>query len=233
MKRKLFLKRWQDGLTRRSYLWEGPSASAELVRLCYLRHLRFDNGWQAHDTLRLMLQELRLYRAEAKALDSGMEPSPREFKYALELLETLETKIKNTLKKTWTPEVRSVLLRVMEKIVTNRDSLLATRKALGKSRQSPLGIVEHFYRESPRKRLLHRRVDLDNRLQIQLAKALSFYLPRLSRKTTARLIVLTYWAAGEAAESEQKGYLKILGTGRRLTVRSVHDRLKYARFGRT
>jgi hypothetical protein len=172
-----------------------------------------------------MLQELRFYARVAAAL----EPPTREFRFVSELLHVFEARLMKTLRVTKTPQLRSALRKTIRGVRMNQRDLISNRKSLANSPQRSLGVIENFFNEKPRTRLLKRRIDLDNQLQVQLAKVLLFHLPKLSVKTLARLIVLAYWAADLAAESEEKGYLKIRTTERALTVRSVYDKLKSAK----
>jgi hypothetical protein len=80
----------------------------------------------------------------------------------------------------------------------------------------------------PRK--LTRRIDLDSRFQVRFAVVLRHYLQlkitHVSLTTIARLVVLTYICGGLAGE--QGGKLTIAGTGKRLTVGAVDQKLREA-----
>ena len=98
------------------------------------------------------------------------------------------------------------------------------------------GIWQEFWPEVPRMNLVSRRIDLDTRLQVELGKILSDYLregdedERVSLETIARLVLLAYYV-GRLIYQDNEG-VEVSLTGRIPTVRTIRDKLRYARLHR-
>jgi hypothetical protein len=96
-------------------------------------------------------------------------------------------------------------------------------------RPSPMGPWELLWKDHPRMENLRRQLDLDARLQIQAAKMFRTFLHEdqgVSVRTIARLVVLVYQTAGLASEMGTEGFLRIVDSRRKITVRSVEEKLR-------
>jgi hypothetical protein len=87
-------------------------------------------------------------------------------------------------------------------------------------------------KELRRKNLVARKIELDTRLQLEMAKMFTEYLRpkskrnRVSLETIARLIFLAYRVGGLTYEDESGTH--VYGTERNLTVRNIRENLRNA-----
>ncbi len=225
-----FVLNWKNTLRLPSPLWEGPVAVRELQEKRLLQFLRCDKrDWRQNELLKRVVREARIYREEVSALRKGFSLTVREAKDVELFLADIERKTARRARKTHSLLLKALLKRVRTELEDHKREVphLSRRSSL----VSPLGIWEHLWPRIRRPGMARRAIDLDRTLQIQLGKIFSTFLrkeePKLSLITVARLVVLAYYV-GELAK-EYRGQLLILNSGRPLSVRTVYDKLRYAR----
>ena len=218
-----FLTRW------RSELGKGLRTVAELQRKKWLDFLRLEGKstkvWEAKGLLERMLEEIRDYIDDV----SGMSLK-EQFREVDEFVRRLAVRIQRQQDKTKNARLKAILKRL-------RTYAIRTQRAVESLKQE----IEEFdefefeWPEIPRKNLTVRKMELDTRLQVELAKTLAMCLrrgkknKRISLERIARLVLMAYLAGELATEEEKTGMIRTHKTDRILTVRNIRDNLRYAK----
>jgi len=124
--------------------------------------------------------------------------------------------------------------KALKQLLTNTASLIEEQRCLvnrlrNPPQRSPLGVWERLWTNHARKASINREIDLDTRLQLQIAKMFRTFLHKdegVSLRTIARLVVLVYKVAGLASIVSKDGPLVLVGSERTITCRSVEDILR-------
>jgi len=220
---KAFLTKWRSAITYQSDLWEGPRAVRELHHEAgYLDFVlckpdgRRPSVWM----LRGILGEVEDYRTQKQVWQ-------KEFKDTEIFLAKIGREVELRSKQTATVHLKDILHKAASGIEEQR---IAVRSYLERNQKgSPLGAAwEKFWPRRARIEIIDREISLDTRLQLQCAKMLRIFLRAVSVRTIARLIVLVYWITGLALEKDDA--LWIVNEGRRITVRSVVEKLVHNSF---
>jgi hypothetical protein len=220
-----FLKRWRDGLKRRSYIWQGPRAVAELQRKKMFAFLlckkRSDTDWQADDLLRRIVSEMRAYRT-----DTTSRLMKEYFDDADEFLRGVINKMQKAEDGTKIGSLQFVLQDLKKKAGRARETVARLRK---NKKNWQFGMWQHGWPEVPRRNLVSRKKELDTRLQAELGKMLADYLrpAGISLETIARLVLLAYWAGGLFEPKDGKS--PKTDAGGILTVRNIRENLRDAK----
>jgi hypothetical protein len=122
----------------------------------------------------------------------------------------------------------------LKQLLKNTARLIEEQRRLVRSlrnptQRSPLGVWEQLWGSHVRKSSINREIDLDTRLQLQIAKMFRTFLHKdegVSLRTIARLVVLVYKVAGLASIDSKNETLVIAGSPRTITWRSVEEILR-------
>ena len=221
-----FMKKWRDGLKREKRGWDGRRAVAELKRKKMFEFLLAEDRAQAGRATRhlfkRMFHEIQSYKKELVG-SFLKERIDRVDKFLTRIGERIQA------------EERLANDRVIEEILQRlRAYVHQARGALewSKTERDKLHFgfsPELLWSEVPKKGLVSKKIELDTRLQVELGKALLFYLwqNHVSLETVARLVILAY-GAGDLSEVSGD-FTKSRLTGRVLKVRNIRDNLREAK----
>jgi hypothetical protein len=196
-----FLAKWRAGLRGSGGEWDGILALAELKRRDVFRFLLGEGKWehdrQTRHLFRKMFYEIEVYRKEA---------APGRF--AREYLGEGGALLLATAHKFHEEENRVPVEDLKRILKSQRDSNIraaAQVRLLEVEQELKFGFWEEMiWRDLPKRNVVARKIELDTRLQVELAKVLSFYLreKKVSLLTIAHLILLAYWAGNLSEVSE-------------------------------
>jgi hypothetical protein len=173
--------------------WEGRLAFAELERADALDFLLGEGKWetkrQTEHLFRKMFHEIEVYQKEAQSRPMGQRIAELDKR----LIAKAE-KIKKEKDKEPFPDLKQILEQLRIDTYGRRGALTALRFLS----ETKFGFWnEMIWRDLPSRKVVARQMELDTRLQVELAKVLVFYLREKTislRRTIARLILLAYWA---------------------------------------
>jgi hypothetical protein len=198
--------------------WEGERAAKELDKLGHLASLMDAEVERTRKTLRLVFREVEIYRYLRKR---SVEIN-REFHEAEGLLTATLRKLRNFSSKHSSPAATTHIVgplaneaqKALQRLPTEREQYWEecldftprerlqpriNRKALEHGNEREIYLLPDwavelecavFNWKIPRD--MTKRANLDTRLQMRLAAAFRLYLPDVSWRTIARLVVLTY-----------------------------------------
>lgn len=225
-----FVRKWRNAFLAPRPVWEGQRAVAELKRSVITKEptgervstLSFVMGdpvhrWRPNEMLKKVFYEVIDYKKQKVRRQS-------EFRQTEELFAGIYRKLTKNASRANDEFVKYVLNNSAKSIERTR---VAVRDFEART-HSPLGIWEELWPNHPRVQRVGRRIDLDSRLQIQVAKMLRIFLIKedgVSRRTVARLVVLVYLIAGLASERKDRGRLWIDNSQHLLSVRAVEEKL--------
>jgi hypothetical protein len=222
---KDFQLRWIRTLENKSAIWEGPRAMNELKPhnakgFTAFNFLRDKSNWRQNELLGRIFLEVKAYQTEKRKLFS------QESKDIRLLLTNFREKLLKREGHLQHRKLQAIVTTVINATKSGLRELKSVTDAQNHSR-SPLTRYEDFFPEQPRGRLVQRSIELDTRIQIQMAKMFMFYLGEynITRLTVARLIVLTYWVGKLADEHPSDGTMRIFGTCHLLRARNVQDKI--------
>ena len=227
-----FLKEWRDELTSSTAGWDGFRAIEELKRAGYsegkvhtskITFVRCDpeeGSPRPLEMLRKVFAEVTDYKKRRRAWQ-------KEFRDAQHLLARLGRTAALKAGKTNDPLLKQLLSGTADEIETKCKAI--ANLMTGSPGRSPLGAWERLWSQHARAEIVKREIDLDTRLQVQCAKMFRTFLHEdegVSLRTIARLVVLVYKASGLASEVKNDGFLRLPDTQRKVTVRSVEEKLR-------
>ena len=239
-----FYLKWRGGLRSPTDLWEGYRAVEEL------RIAGYDEKWNPTppETVHFSMLDFVLregeYRSDPRSLDMLERVLGEVESYKKQKLrwrsehdrkdsrdtELLLSKVGRDLTRQLSRVGDAKLKQLLEDVVGMIDHRRAeVRKLRNRPERSPMGPWEMLWPSHPRMENLQKQIDLDTRLQIQTAKLLRTFLQqdaRVSIRTIARLVVLVYQITGLASEFGKEGFLRMVDSGRKITVRSVEEKLR-------
>jgi hypothetical protein len=215
-----FIRAWKESFLSPNEVWEGQRAVMELKRhgdcmgfvLC-----RPNRGVMPREMLRLVLVEVRAYEESKRAWQ-------REFKTAELFLSDIYRQTMGWSGKTQDATLKKLLENTAAEIENQRVELKRYRDGI-----LPVGYFEMFWERFPRADVITRRIDIDTRLQLQLAKIFRTFLRKddgVSTITIARMVVLVYKICSLAVERQSEGHLCLPGGKRKITVRNVEEKLR-------
>jgi hypothetical protein len=215
-----FIRAWRESFLSPSDVWEGQLAVMALKRhgdcmgfvLC-----RPNRGVMPREMLRLVLAEVRAYEESKRAWQ-------REFKTAELFLSNIYRQTMGWCTKTQDATLKELLVKTAREIEKERVELNRYRNGV-----LPIGYFEMFWKRFPRADVITSRIDIDARLQLQLAKIFRTFLRKddgVSTITIARMVVLVYKICGLAVEESSDGQLRLPGGKRKITVRNVEEKLR-------
>jgi hypothetical protein len=164
------------------------------------------------------LTETPIWRQQSADYEKRKRAWTKEFAETEYFLANIQRNASRRSKKVEDPLLQRFLKETAEQLEHRKAVLNRFRHGSGHSR---LGGLEWFWRRHPSKAAL-RGIDLDGRLQFQLAKAFRTFLRKergISTLTIARLIVLVYIVCDLPVVSVRSVYEKL--TTRKLPARSV------------
>jgi hypothetical protein len=232
-----FLQDWRGDLRSPKDWWDGRRAVAELRSAGYtvesrlldeqsVRISMFDFvlcepkcRWRPREMLSKILAEVEDYKKQKRAWE-------REYRNTeiflakigrrtlLQSQRAVEDALKQLLK-------RTAILIEEQRIFVN--------KLRNPTQRSLLGAWERLWPHRTRKASINRKIDLDTRLQLQIAKMFRIFLHKdegISLRTIARLVVLIYKVTELASPDSNNDKLVITGSLRSVTFRSVEEILR-------
>ena len=232
-----FLRQWRAALRSPNESWDGWRAVAELRRAGYT--VRANQSPKENE---------RISMFDFVFCDPAHRWRPRKmFSHILDEVEDYKNK-----RLTWEEPYRktelflartgrSTFLRskqvgteALKQLLMNTAKLIEEQRCLVKNlrsatRRSPLGVWERLWPNHVRSATVNRGIDLDTRLQLQIAKMFRTFLHKdegVSLRTIARLVVLAYHVAGLATTVSKDEPLRLVGSPRTITVRSVEEILR-------
>jgi hypothetical protein len=232
-----FLKQWQAALRSPSQSWDGWRAVAELRSAGYTvrskssreedeRVSMFDfvlcrpaHRWRPRKMLSHILDEVENYKEQKqtwkeKYRETEFFLAGIERRVVLQSKRVSEDALKQLLKKT------ANLIEEQRRLVNNLKN---------QTQRSPLGVWERLWANHTRKVNIRREIELDTRLQLQIAKMFRTFLHKdegVSLRTIARLVVLVYKVAGLAGRDAKNATSVLVGSRRTITCRSVEEILR-------
>jgi hypothetical protein len=218
-----FVAKWRQGLKKDVVDWEGLPAVAELKGKEKIFDFLLAEGQASRATQHLfqrMVYLVRQFRWETQIrLKKQYFDEVDEFlRDEAERIQKVEKRIPLAVLKTVLKDLRSNFYKTQGHLIWIKF----------KEEQLRYGFWEELIWEHLKRRgLAERRLDLDTVLQIELGKALAFYLQPegVSLRTIARLVLLAY-SAGELSTPDGYFY-KSAHTGRRLKLRNIYDNLRH------
>jgi hypothetical protein len=232
-----FLERWRTALRSQSDSWEGRRAVTELRSAGYetgsallpeenRRISMFDfvlckpsHGWRPRKMLRHILDEVKDY-----------EKQKRIWKEKYCETEFFLAKIERTTLRHSKSVREEPLKQLLEKLAGQiEEQRRLVNNLRNPAQRSPLGVWEQLWANHARKTNITREIDLDTRLQLQIAKMFRTFLHKdegVSLRTIARLVVLVYKVAGLANGNSEGEILNIANSPRTITTRSVEEILR-------
>jgi hypothetical protein len=230
-----FLKKWRAALHSPRNIWEGPRAVAELERAGYteksksapdervsmLSFVRCDpqHRWRPREMLKRVLAEVEDYKRQKLSWQ-------KEFRATELFLAGIGRKVILRRGRVADDRLKELLARTANAIEEQRKAL---KNLTDPAELSPLGPMELLWEKNARAENIGKEIELDTRLQLQMAKMFRTPLHPdvgVSRRTIARLVLLAYLVSGLAAERKDDGFLWIVGSDRKITTRNVEDKLR-------
>ena len=234
---ELFLEQWRAALRSPNEWWDGWRAVAELRSAGYTlsskssprdreRVSMFDfvlctpgHRWRPRTMLGHILDEIEDYRQQKHAWEE-------EYRKTEVFLARIERSV--------TVQSKRVGDEPLKQLLKNTASLIEKQRRLvnnlrNPTQRSPLGVWERLWSNHARKASINREIDLDTRLQLQIAKMFRTFLHKdegVSLRTIARLVVLIYKVAGLASIDSRDLHLVLVGSQRTMRWCSVEEILR-------
>jgi hypothetical protein len=232
-----FLKQWRAALRSPSESWDGWRAVAELRRAGYTR--RSNLSPEENDRISMFdfvfcnpVHRWRPREMFTNILDE-VEDYKRKKLTGEEQYRKTELFLARIGRSTFLQSKR-VGAETLERLLMNTANLIEEQRHLVKNlrsptQRSPLGVWERLWPNHVRSARVNRKIDLDTRLQLQIAKMFRTFLHKdegVSLRTIARLVVLAYKVVGLADAKSEGGILYIANSPRTITTRSVEEILR-------
>lgn len=232
-----FISKWRAAIRAKGDSWEGTWAVGELVLARYpIRSSPFEvahrrssamtfvccdqgQGWRPTEMLTKVFAEVTDYKR--RKLDWQ-----KEFRITEMFLDKIYRATSRQKVRVKDSRLKRLLANTAAMIEKRRVALKLFRDS---NQSSPLGVWERLWPEHARKEIVSREIDLDTRLQLQVAKMFRTFLGRddgVSLRTIARLVVLVYEVADLASETDNDGFLRTPDSNRKITTRSVEEKLR-------
>src|SRR5579862_422985 len=217
-----FIRAWRQSFLSPEDVWGGQRVVMALKRhgdcmgfvLC-----EPNRGVMPREMLRFALAEVRAYEESKRAWQ-------RESEAAELFLSSIYRQAMRWRAETQDATLKEFLAKMAAEIEKQRRELNRYRTDSG---VLPIGYFEMFWKRFPRADVITRRIDIDTRLQLQLAKIFRTFLRKddgVSTITIARMVVLVYKICGLAVEGGSDDQLWLPGGKRKITVRNVEEKLR-------
>lgn len=218
-----FLRSWSNGIAASDTMWEGRRAWTELKRKGALDVIRCKSkrqkDWRTREPFERIWDAVQRYKSQVEMKFESETEDAEEF------LGRVVARIRKKAEKSSLPPIAQFLHGVASAVKKNQRRFPGLKRAM---LRSPLGVWGKLLREVESNKRFQQETDMDLKLQLQVAKMLWAVLEdyQISRVTAARLVCLLYWKMGIAAPSDEG--LRIIRTGRLLTVKAVDEKLRRA-----
>jgi uncharacterized protein YeaO (DUF488 family) len=223
-----FVAKWQAGLRGRGKEWEGTQAVAELKRRGVFDFLA-DGREEAHRQRSAHLRRKMFYEIELYRHDALRRLAKEHFDDVDGFLRSVGERIGKRAERVPLRYLKGLLIELQKHVFRAQG---AARWFKFQKENLRFGFWEEtVWPDVPRRRIVARKLELDTRLQIELGKALAFYLreKHVSLETVARLILLAYWAGGLSALNPSTNFPQSKYTGRLLKIRNIRENLREAK----